>query len=123
MEDRNLFASLIDEYGDPRELVDLLERLKDLDETQLEAYETIINELGWDREEVLDMVENWEFDAIEWNDGSIEETVGYYYANLNEYTTIDDGTISKYFDYEAYGRDICLKSDKCDNGRTIFIIH
>ena len=39
--------------------------LENLGEMQLEAYEAIIYELGWEREEALNTAENWEFDAIE----------------------------------------------------------
>ena len=113
----------IGEYDDPYELVDFVERLEDLDETQLEAYETIMHELGWDREEALDKVESWEFDVINWDWASIQESVGYYYADLYGYTNTADDTLRKYFDYEAYGREICLESDICTNGNTIFVLH
>lgn len=112
----------IDENDDPYKLVDFMKRLEDLDEIQLEAYETIMNESGWYRKEALDTVENWEFDAIEWKDGSIEKAVGYYYAELGGYLDTDD-TIRKYFDYEKYGRDICDERYVWDNGRTIFVIY
>ena len=112
----------IGEYDDPYELVELVERLEDLDETQFEAYETIMNESSWCREEALDTAESWEFDAIEWKDESIEKTVGYYYADLGGYMDIDY-TIRKYFDYEGYGREICEESYVWDNGRTIFVIY
>lgn len=121
----NSIASLpldISEYDNPFKLVALVERLKNLDETQLEAYETIMYELGWSREDALDKAENWEFDAIDYNCTSIEKSVGYYYAELIEYTNMADSTISKYFDYERYGRDICEDNYICDNGRTIFVI-
>lgn len=113
----------ISENDDPYELFDLVERLKDLDETQLDVYETIMSELGWEREEALEKAESWEFDVINWDCASIEEAVGYYYAELNGYTDNDDYIISRYFNYEAYGRDICMESDVCDNGKTIFVIH
>ena len=113
----------IGEYDNPYALVTLVERLEALDDTQLEAYEAIMCELGWEREEALDKAESREFDVIEWDCASIEKAVGYYYAELNGYTTMDDYIISSYFDYEAYGRDICIKSDVCDNGQTIFVIY
>lgn len=113
----------ISENDDPYELFGLVGRLKDLDETQLEAYETIMHELGWEREEALDKAESWEFDVINWDCASIEKAVGYYYAELNGYTDNDDYIISRYFDYEAYGHDICLENDVCDNGKTIFVIY
>ena len=113
----------IGEYDGLYDLVDFVNRLKDLDETQLEAYEAIMRGLGWKREEALDKAESWEFDVIDWDCESIEKAVGYYYAELNGYTNMADYIISRYFDYEAYGRDICLKSDICDNGKTIFVIY
>lgn len=113
----------ISEYDDPHKLVDLVKRLQNLDDTQLEAYDVMMSELGWEREEALEKAESWEFDAIEWNDdGNIEERVGYYYAKLNGYTDTNDYIISRYFDYESYGRDICIKNDVADNGKTIFVI-
>ena len=112
----------IGEYDDPCELVDFVKRLEELDVTQLEAYDAIVSELGWSRKEALDTAENWEFDAIEWNSGSIEKCIGYYYAELNGYTNNDDYIIRKYFDYESYGSDICSESHVCDNGNTIFVI-
>lgn len=112
----------ISEYDDPDELVDFVERLENLDETQLEAYGAMMEELGLDREEALEKAEGWEFDAIEWNDGTIEECVGSYYAELSGWLDYDD-TIRSYFDYEAYGRDICIDSYVCDNGKTIFVLH
>lgn len=111
----------ISEYENIFELVDFVKRLEELDETQVEAYEAIVSELGWDREEALDTAESWEFDAIDWNDESLETAVGYYYAEISGYTA--DNTIRSYFDYEKYGRDICIESDVCDNGKTIFIIY
>ena len=112
----------ISEYDDPCYLVDFVKRLEDLDETQLEAYEAIMNESGWGREEALDTAENREFDEIDWDYESIEESVGYYYAELNGFLDYDE-TIRRYFDYEAYGRDICIESDVYDNGKTIFVMH
>ena len=112
----------IGEYDDPYELVDFVKRLEELDETQLNAYDAIVSELGWYREEALGTAENWEFDAIERNSGSIEQCVGYYYAELNGYTDNKDSIISRYFDYESYGRDICIESYVCENGNTIFVI-
>lgn len=112
----------IGEYEDPYALVDFVERLENLDETQLEAYEAIMNELGLEREEALDIAENWEFDAIEWDGGSIEVCIGYYYAELNGWLDYDEA-IWRYFDYEKYGRDISVKHDVCENGKTIFVIH
>ena len=112
----------ISENDNPYKLVDLVKRLKNLDKTQLEAYEAIMYELGWQREGALDKVENWEFDAIDYNCASIEEAVGYYYAEILGYTSMVDDKISKYFDYKAYGSDICDESYVCDNGSTIFVI-
>lgn len=112
----------ISEYDDPYGLVKFVEQLKDLDETQLDAYEAIINELGFEREEVLEMVENWEFDAIEWDNGTLEEAVGRYYVELSGYLDYDE-TIRDCIDYEKYGRNICIKSDVCDDGKTIFVLH
>lgn len=111
----------IGEYDDPYELFKFVYRLKDLDETQLDAYETIMNALGFERKEVLERVENWEFDAIEWNSGNIEEAVGYYFAELSGWLDYDD-TLHKYFDYERFGRDICVNSEVCENGETIFVL-
>ena len=112
----------ISEYDDPFYLVDFVKRLEDLDKTQFEAYETIINETGLDLEEALDKVEKWEFDAIEWDHNtSIEECIGYYYADLNGFLDYDE-IIRMYFDYESYGRDICIEAYVCDNGKTIFVI-
>lgn len=111
----------ISEYDSPYELVKLVGRLKDLDETQLNAYEAMVSEVGLDREEALDKAETWDFDAIEWDGGNIEETVGRYFAELSGWLEYDDA-IRKYFDYEKYGRDICIKSDVCDNGNTIFVL-
>ena len=34
-----------------------------------------------------------------------------------------DDTISNYFDYEQYDRDICIERDVFDNGKTIFVMH
>ena len=113
----------IGEYDDPYELVEFVERLEDLDETQLDAFDAMVTGLRLDREDALDKAESWEFDVIEWDWESIEESVGYYYAELNGYTNMADDTIRKYFNYEAYGRDICIESDVCDNGKTIFVIH
>lgn len=93
----------ISEDDNPRELVNLVKRLEKLDNTQLEAYDVIMSELGWEREEALKKAENCEFDAIEWNDGSLEESVRRY--------------------YESYGRDIFAKNNVCDNGETIFVIY
>ena len=113
----------ISEYDKPRELVALVSRLEELNTTQLEAYETIMVELGWERTEALDTAESWKFEAIKWNNNeSIEKRLGYYYAKLNGY--IDKGyIISNYFDYEKYGRDICIENYVCDNGKTIFVIY
>lgn len=114
----------ISEYDDTHKLVDLVKRLEKLEETQLDAYEAMVSELGWEREEALEKAESWEFDAIEWNDdGNIEERVGYYYAELNGYTDNKDCIISRYFDYESYGRDICIENYVCDNGKTIFVFY
>lgn len=112
----------IGEYDDPYKLVTFVKRLENLDETQLDAYEAMVSELGLDREEALNKAENWEFDAIEWDSGNCEETIGYYYAEIGGFLDYDE-TISKYFDYEKYGRDICIESYVCDNGQIIFVLH
>ena len=112
----------IGEYDDPFYLVDFVKRLEDLDETQLEAYEAIMNESGWCREEALDKAESWEFDVIDWDCASVEKSVGRYYAELSEFLDYDE-TIRRYFDYESYGRDLCINNYVCDNGKTIFVLH
>lgn len=113
----------ISEYDDPHKLVVFVKRLQNLDDTQLEAYDVMMSELGWEREEALEKAESWEFDAIEWTNGSIEECVGRYYAEGDGYMDHDDYKIRIYFDYEAYGRDICIENYVCDNGKTIFVIY
>lgn len=111
----------ISEYDNTDELIAFVKRLENLDALQLEAYDAIMSELDFEREEALDKVENWEFDAIEWDGGNIEEAVGGYYAELSGWLEYDE-TIRIYFDYEAYGRDICIDSEVCDNGDTIFVL-
>lgn len=113
----------IGKYDDPYNLVDFVKRLEDLDETQLEAYDAMVTDLRLDREDALDKAESWEFNAIDWDCASIEESVGYYYAKLKGYTNMADATIRNYFNYEAYGRDICIESYVCNNGKTIFVIY
>ena len=57
-----------------------------------------------------------EYDG-EWSllpDVNTDEELGYYYAD--EFGTVDFGgndVLERYFDYEAYGRDIRLEADGC----------
>lgn len=112
----------ISEYDDPYELIKFVKRLGNLTETQLEAYDVMVSEVDMDREEALEKAEDWEFDAIEWDGGNIEKAVGRYYAELDG--LLDYGErIRSYFDYEKYGRDICINSYVCDHEKTIFVFN
>lgn len=101
----NFKASLIGENSSIDHLNDIGERMDNAEDYLLDAALYLYNDI----EEALDMVEN---DRISyWGDDNLfsddDTRIGINYVNsLGSVSEIGIETLSRYFDYEAFGRDL-----------------
>lgn len=93
----------IDEYDSLENLNDTAEEWEHLYEDEQEKVAAAVEVYGYDVAEAIGNVD----DFILLSDVHDEEDLGTYY--VEEQGLLDDShPLSGYFDYEAYGRDVCL---------------
>lgn len=96
----------IGEYDNLDNLNDLAERVEDLSEDGKIALQAFL-ENGSDFEEALDQIEEENY-TIHWNCDSMTDVATEIVENSGMLYGIPDN-ITRYFDYEAYGRDLSLE--------------
>ena len=100
----------IREYEDIFALNDLIEQYENLAEYDKEKVNAAIEAFGYSLEKAIEKVDNFEFYA----DIKDEYDLGYYWAVESGCYTIDEkNPLSRYIDYEAFGRDIRIENGGC----------
>ena len=94
----------IGEYSDPYEVNEMAERLSEYDEEQLEIMTLMMSDWGYDFEDAIDKVDNWEY-RIYNNTDSMKDVAMQVLADDPEFAKIPESFID-YFDYDGYGRDL-----------------
>ena len=109
-----LFANLhISEYASINDLNELAERVDGLADYDYEKLAAVLEcESSMSIAEILEVIDNLDnFDLLA--DVEDDEALGEYYADVGcIFHNIPD-SIQRYFDFEAYGRDVRLESNMC----------
>lgn len=95
-------GSMKDEYISIKRLNEIAETLQEFDEDIL----PFALEYWW-IEDILEMNPD---DLILYSDVRDEYDLGYYWIEESGCYDLGDGALSRYFDYEAFGRDIAIKA-------------
>ena len=97
----------ISEYDNIQEINEYCLRLSELDEYESMVYAAAVEYFGRDN---VDIDEIDDFNL--YTDISDNYDLGYYWAvDSGCYNTDNLGTLGRYIDYEAFGRDIALEAD------------
>ena len=97
----------ISEYDNIEEINEYCARLAELDEYESKVFAAMVEYYG---KEYADIDEIDEFNL--YSDITDNYDLGYYWAvESGCYNTDNMGTLSRYIDYEAFGRDIALEAD------------
>lgn len=96
----------IGEYKNLDNLNELAERVEDLSEDEKIALRAFL-ENGNDFEEALDQIEKEKY-IIHWNCDSMEDVANEIVENSGMLYGVPDN-VARYFDYEAYGRDLFIE--------------
>lgn len=92
----------VDEYENLDDLNELAERLEDLDADQADIVKAIMSDLGYDLEEALDAAD----DAMVFSGCTDMTDVAYEYVEETSLLHGVPDSLTNYFDYEAFGRDL-----------------
>ena len=104
----------IEECDNIYELNELAQKAEDWDETQKEVFGCLVDDWGAGIEDASDKVENNDFYYIEADN---ETELGENYINqLGGLNCLSRETIERYFDFEAFGRDLSFDFTKTENG-------
>lgn len=95
-------GSMKDEYISIERLNDIAETLQEFDEDVLSAALEY-----WILDDVLEMNPD---DLILYSDVHNDHDLGYYWIEESGCYSLGDDILSRYFDYEAFGRDIAMEA-------------
>lgn len=97
----------IDKYADVFELNELVERLRSLEEWELEVVEAYLEATGGTLEDAVSCVETGDYNIYDAQD---EEDLGYYIVEMGLFDVEVPESLQGYLDYEAIGRDFVFTS-------------
>ena len=97
----------ISEYDNIEKINEYCQRLEGLSEWESKVYAAAVEYYGREHVDIDEIDEYNLYEDIENN-----YDLGYYWAEESGcYNTEDIGTLGRYIDYEAFGRDIALEAD------------
>lgn len=103
----------VDEYSNIPETIDMLRRYEDFDDTQKEVFAALIDD-GYDVDEAFRIVDDGDYFYVE---GDTDTDLAYNYIDgLGSIEALDRDTLERYFDYEAFGRDLAYDFIATENG-------
>ena len=103
----------INEYSNIPETVDMLRKYEDFDDTQREVFAAFIDD-GYEVDEAFDIVDNRDY--IYYEADSDADLAYNYIDEIGGVENLDRDTIERYFDYDAYGRDLAYDFIKTEYG-------
>lgn len=112
----------VGEYESIDTLNEIAEQLEELDEEQQDVVKAMISECGYTFDEAIEKVNNGDY-AI-YNDCDDMEDVAYQIVEEYGYLTNVPDNVARYFDYEAFGRDLRLEGTFIftDNGACVEVM-
>ena len=103
----------INEYSNIPETIDMLRKYEDFDDTQREVFAAFIDD-GYEVDEAFDIVDNRDY--IYYEADSDADLAYNYIDEIGGVENLDRDTIERYFDYDAYGRDLAYDFIKTEYG-------
>lgn len=98
----------IGEYDNLNDLNSLIEAIEDLDEQDLQTLQAAICYFGYDAVDVIDRLDDFVLYPFIHN----EEDLGYFWIEETGcYDLSHMGSLARYIDHEAFGRDIALEAN------------
>ncbi len=112
----------IGEYESISTLNEIAERINDLDEEQEQVVKVLMSECGYDLDGAIEKAESGDYRI--YTDCNDMTDVAYAVVEECDYLRNVPETVARYFDYEAYGRDLGIEGSFhfLDNGDCIEII-
>lgn len=112
----------IGEYESISTLNEIAEKLDDLDEEQGQVVKVLMSECGYDLDEAIEKAESGDYCI--YTDCNDMTDVAYVVVEECDYLRNVPETVARYFDYEAFGRDLGIEGSFhfLDNGDCIEII-
>lgn len=112
----------ISEYESISTLNEIAEKLDDLDEEQEQVVKVLMSECGYDLDDAIEKVESGDYRF--YTDCNDMTDVAYVVVEECDYLHSVPENIARYFDYEAFGRDLGIEGSFhfLDNGDCIEII-
>lgn len=108
----------VDEFDDIDELNERAQELEDMDECELKAVRAYLSQVS---DDIDDAIEHAQDVTILPDDGyNVNYNIGYYFAIECGCLDIPDNIVD-YFDFEAYGRDICFDYSVATDNENIYL--
>ena len=112
----------IGEYENIDTLNEIAEKIDNLDEEQEQVVKVLMSECGYDLDGAIEKAESGDYRIY----SDCDSMTDVAYAVVEEYGYLDNvpETVARYFDYEAFGRDLGIEGSFhfLDNGDCIEII-
>ena len=97
----------VGEYENLDTLNEIAERIEELDEEESKVVKALMSELGYTMDEVIDKVNNGDY-RIYSNCYDMTD-IAYQVVEECDYLNKVPETVSRYFDYESFGRDLGIE--------------
>lgn len=112
----------VGEYESIDTLNEIAEQLEELDEEQQDVVKVMMSECGYQLNEAIEKVNNGDYTI--YNDCDDMEDVAYQIVEECGYLTNVPDNVARYFDYEAFGRDLRLEGTFIftDNGACVEVM-
>ena len=112
----------ISEYESISTLNEIAEKIDNLDEEQEQVVKLLMSECGYDLDDAIEKAENGDYRIYSNCDNMTD--VAYAVVEECDYLRNVPETVARYFDYEAFGRDLGIEGSFhfLDNGDCIEII-
>jgi antirestriction protein len=112
----------IGEYESISTLNEIAEKIDDLDEEQEQVVKVLMSECGYDLDDAIEKAERGDYRTYSNCDNMTD--VAYQVVDEYDYLRNVPETVARYFDYEAFGRDLGIEGSFhfLDNGDCIEII-
>lgn len=103
----------VGEYSNIPETIDMLRKYEDFDDTQKEVFATFIDD-GYEVDEAFSIVDDGDYFYIE---GDTDTDLAYNYIDeIGGIEALDRDTLERYFDFDAFGRDLAYDFIETENG-------
>ena len=112
----------VGEYESIDTLNEIAEQLEELDEEQQDVIKVMMSECGYQLNEAIEKVNSGEYTI--YNECDDMEDVAYQIVEECGYLTNVPDNVARYFDYEAFGRDLRLEGTFIftDNGACVEVM-